>query len=77
MYTDTVQPHALGLKFAIEFYGLDHVMYGDDYPCWNAPAALEIFQEMGLSQADQQKILSDNARRILGLKEPAREAVAA
>ena len=75
--TDTVQPHALGLKFAIEFYGLDHVMYGDDYPCWNAPAALEIFQEMGLSQADQQKILSDNARRILGLKEPAREAVAA
>ena len=77
MFTDTVQPHALGLKFAIDFYGIDHVMYGDDYPCWNAPAALKVFNEIGLSQADQQKILSENARRVLGLKEPAKVAAAA
>ncbi|MCC6472213.1 MAG: amidohydrolase family protein [Burkholderiales bacterium] len=77
MYTDTVQPHAPGLKFAIDFYGIDHVMYGDDYPCWNAPAALRIFNEIGLSRQDRQKILGDNARRILNLKEPARQVVAA
>ncbi len=77
MYTDTVQPHALGLRFAIDFYGVDHVMYGDDYPCWNAPAALKIFNEIGLSGEDQQKILAENARRILNLKEPAKRAVAA
>ncbi len=77
MYTDTVQPHALGLKFAIDFYGIDHVMYGDDYPCWNAPAALKIFNEIGLSIEDQQKILCDNARRILDLREPVRQVLAA
>ena len=77
MYTDTVQPHALGLKYAIEFYGVEHVMYGDDYPCWNAPAALKVFNEIGLSNEDRQKILCDNARRILNLTEPSKHAVAA
>jgi aminocarboxymuconate-semialdehyde decarboxylase len=32
MYTDTVSPHMAGIKFAIEYYGVDHVMYGSDYP---------------------------------------------
>lgn len=70
MFTDTVQPHALGLKFAVEFYGADHVMYGDDYPCWNPKGAIEMFEKIGLSAADQQKILHDNAVRILNLKNP-------
>jgi len=70
MYTDTVSPHAMGVKFAVEFYGEDHVMYGSDYPCWSPESALQIFQEAGFSKATQQKILYDNARRILGLKDP-------
>ena len=32
MYTDTVSPHMAGMKFAIEYYSVDHVMYGSDYP---------------------------------------------
>ena len=52
-------------------------MYGDDYPCWNAPAALQIFNQIGLSAEDQRKLLCDNARRILNLKEPAPQALAA
>ncbi len=70
MYSDTVQPHALGMKFTIDYYGVDHVMYGDDYPCWNPKAALEVFGEIGLSKEDQRKILSDNARLVLNLKDP-------
>ena len=70
MYTDIVQPHALGMKFAIDYYGVDHVMYGDDYPCWNPEAALEVFGELRLSEQDQRKIFYDNARRVLNLKEP-------
>jgi aminocarboxymuconate-semialdehyde decarboxylase len=58
------------MKFAIEFYGVDHVMYGTDYPCWDPAAALDFFGKIGLSAADQQKIFYDNARRILGLKDP-------
>ncbi len=70
MYTDTVSPHAPGMKFAIEYYGVDHVMYGSDYPCWSPAAALAIFNEIGLSPVDQEKILNGNARRILGLRDP-------
>ena len=70
MYTDTVSPHELGVRFAVEFYGVDHIMYGSDYPCWSPAAALDVLKAAGLSQADSEKILNDNARRILGLKEP-------
>jgi aminocarboxymuconate-semialdehyde decarboxylase len=70
MYTDTVSPHAAGMKFAIEYYGIDNVMYGTDYPCWDPATALKLLAELGLSKADQQKIFYDNARRILGLRDP-------
>jgi aminocarboxymuconate-semialdehyde decarboxylase len=70
MYTDTVSPHAAGMKFAIEYYGVDHVMYGTDYPCWEPATALALLGELGLSPADQEKIFYGNARRILGLRDP-------
>ncbi|HUZ66258.1 MAG TPA: amidohydrolase family protein [Beijerinckiaceae bacterium] len=71
LYTDTVSPHMLGIKFAVEYFGVDHVMYGSDYPCWSPAEALRLVAELGLSSADQEKILNSNARRILGLREPA------
>jgi aminocarboxymuconate-semialdehyde decarboxylase len=81
MATDTVQPHALGMKWGVEYYGVDRVMYGSDYPCWSPADALRLFGEIGLPEADRRKILHDNARRILGLRDPAkaraREAVGA
>ena len=69
-YTDTVNPHSLGVKFAIDFFGVDQVMYGDDYPCWNPEGALKVLNAIGLSKEDQQKIFYDNARRFFGLKDP-------
>jgi aminocarboxymuconate-semialdehyde decarboxylase len=80
MYTDTVSPHSPGMRFAIEYYGIDRVMYGTDYPCWDPATALELLGEINLSQADKQKLFHDNARRILGLKDTvpaAKPAVAA
>jgi aminocarboxymuconate-semialdehyde decarboxylase len=70
MYSDTVSPHGMGIKFAVEFYGADQVMYGSDYPCWNPRAAMAALADAGISKADQEKILSLNARRILNLKSP-------
>jgi aminocarboxymuconate-semialdehyde decarboxylase len=77
MYTDTVSPHAAGMKFAIDYYGIDHVMYGTDYPCWDPAIALKLLDEVGLSKEDQQKIFYDNARRILGLRDPVEGGAAA
>jgi aminocarboxymuconate-semialdehyde decarboxylase len=45
-------------------------MYGTDYPCWDPATALKLLGELGLSQADQEKIFYRNARRILGLRDP-------
>lgn len=70
MYTDTVSPHMLGMKFAVDYYGVDHIIYGSDYPCWLPEQALKFFDEIGLSEEDQRKILYDNARRILNLRDP-------
>jgi aminocarboxymuconate-semialdehyde decarboxylase len=67
MFTDTVNPDSLGLKFAIEYYGIDHVMYGTDYPCWDPATALRLIAELGLSAADSHKLFYDNAWRILSL----------
>ncbi len=77
MYTDTVSPHSAGMKFAIDYYGIDHIMYGTDYPCWDPATCLRLLEEVPLSAADKQKLFYDNARRILGLKDPAAAKIAA
>jgi aminocarboxymuconate-semialdehyde decarboxylase len=76
MYTDTVSPHSAGVKFALEFYGVDQVMYGDDYPCWLPEASLDVFEGVELSEADREKVFAGNARRFFGLS-AATEAPAA
>jgi aminocarboxymuconate-semialdehyde decarboxylase len=77
MYTDTVSQHAMGMKFAIDYYGVDHIMYGSDYPCWSPEEALKHLDALALSAEEQQKIFHDNARRILGLRDAGAPAVSA
>jgi aminocarboxymuconate-semialdehyde decarboxylase len=67
MYTDTVSPHMLGIKFAVEYFGADHVMYGSDYPCWNPVDAMKLFNEIGLPLEVQEQIFHGNAERVLGI----------
>jgi aminocarboxymuconate-semialdehyde decarboxylase len=75
MYTDTVSPHAMGMKFAIDYYGIDNVMYGTDYPCWSPEEALENLETLKLPPEVKQKIFYDNARHILGLRDADMPAV--
>jgi aminocarboxymuconate-semialdehyde decarboxylase len=70
MYTDTVSPHSMGIKFALDYYGIDHIMYGSDYPCWDPATALALIEDIGLPESDLEKILCGNAERILGLGVP-------
>ena len=71
MYTDTVSPHTMGVRFALDFYGPDHVLYGDDYPCWDPDAALRIVDELDLAPDVRRKVSSGNARALFGLAAPA------
>jgi aminocarboxymuconate-semialdehyde decarboxylase len=79
MYTDTVSPHAAGIRFAIDFYGIDNVMYGTDYPCWEPAECLALLADLNLTDAEKQKIFFSNAKRILNLPDEigASSAVAA
>lgn len=70
MFTDTVSPHSAGQKFAIDYFGIDNVMYGTDYPCWDPEICLKLLNEIEMSPVVKQKIFHDNAVRILGLKMP-------
>jgi aminocarboxymuconate-semialdehyde decarboxylase len=65
-----VTPHSLGLKWAIEFFGADRIMFGDDYPCWKTEDALRVVEDLNLSKADKEKIFGGNARRFFNLPEP-------
>jgi len=67
MYTDTVSPHSAGMGFAIDYFGIDNVMYGSDYPCWDPAIALRLLEELSLTDEHKAKLFRENARRILGL----------
>ncbi len=75
MYTDLVSPHTAGMRFAIEYFGADHVMYGTDYPCWDSRLGFELFSAIDLSDADREMILSGTIRRFMNLKVPEPVAV--
>ena len=69
MHTDTVSPHTMGVRFAIEFYGADRVMYGSDYPCWDPDVALSIIDELELDDASYAKVMRTNALEFYRLTE--------
>jgi len=73
-YADTtVGGVARTIRTSIEFFGIDHVMFGSDWPFGptteeaNIPPTLRAIDELGLSTDDQSKLLSLNAQRILGI----------
>ena len=52
----------------IDAYGVDRVLFGTDYPMWNPGEELERFMKIELSDKDRQKILYDNAAKLLGIE---------
>lgn len=55
------------MKELIRIYGSHRILFGSDYPMWNPKFELNRFMAMQLTDAENQKILQDNARQILGL----------
>ncbi len=51
----------------IRAYGAERVLFGSDYPMWDPGAELSVLRKLGLSRAETELILHENAERLLGL----------
>lgn len=70
MYYDTVNETASALRCTCDAVGAHHVMLGTDFPYLAGPKfkrCVTYVQESGLPQADVDKILDQNAQRLLKL----------
>lgn len=51
----------------IRTYGVDHVLFGTDYPMWSPTEELERFNALPLTAHERELILHQNAEMLLGL----------
>ncbi|MBR6736770.1 MAG: amidohydrolase [Clostridia bacterium] len=54
-------------KTIINRYGTDRVLFGTDYPMWNAKTELDYFFSLNLTREENEKILSKNAKKLLNI----------
>ncbi|MGH3049452.1 MAG: amidohydrolase family protein, partial [Gaiellaceae bacterium] len=66
-FYDTVVLDAEVLRALVDFAGADRVVVGSDYPFdMGDGRPAEVVRALGLPAADEERILSGNARRLLG-----------
>ncbi len=68
-YYDTVNFDPNALRLALEFAGVDRLLAGSDYPhkIGSLEQMMSSIDELGLGAAEKAKILSGNARGLLGV----------
>lgn len=54
--------------WTIRNVGVEHVLFGSDFPQFSLARNLEAFEKLGLSDAEKRAIRFENARKLLGLK---------
>jgi predicted TIM-barrel fold metal-dependent hydrolase len=67
VYTDTVCQWPPALRSTLELVGPEHVMFGSDYPFWDAPAGADTLARTGLSDDLAAAVEAGNAERLFGL----------
>lgn len=72
LYTDVVCAWPPALRSAVELVGAERVMFGSDYPFWEAGASVDALAGADLSPEDTAAIEAGNAARLFGLEAAAR-----
>ena len=61
-------PYAPHLAWVLRKLGTDRVLFGSDYPMASAPAeAIAAVRTLGFDDAEERRILHDNAKELLVL----------
>ncbi len=60
-----VQPE---LVWTLRKHGMDHVLFGSDWPVDTPAAAIAAVRELGLTAEEEKLVLHDNAAKLLGLE---------
>ncbi len=55
-------------KELIKRYGADKILFGTDYPMWDAKEELDYFFSLGLDETEIQSILNLNAKKLFNLE---------
>ena len=68
-----IEPHVTSLTPAhtaalIRRWGAEKVLFGTDYPMWSQTDDLAVFFEMGLTDAENRMILSENAEKVFSIR---------
>ena len=51
----------------IDKFGVDYVLFGTDYPMWDAESELKLFNKIKLTDSEREKILHGNLEKLLGI----------
>lgn len=68
LYLDTVSLHPPAVQCAVDTVGVDHVVFGSDFPPVPIPLkrSVEVVRQLKLPDEDKQKILGGTAAQLLG-----------
>jgi aminocarboxymuconate-semialdehyde decarboxylase len=67
MYADVVVLDPLSIRHALDFYGIDHIVFGSDSPFWTVEESLAALDKVDLSEEERERVLRLNARDLLGI----------
>ena len=67
LYSDTAGGSTRAVEACISLLGANRVMFGSDYPFWNAEHAWSVFSALSLSREDREMIASETAVQLFGV----------
>ena len=66
-YADTTGQSPIAINAALRFFGHDQVLMGTDFP-WTYPVPhMQALEQVTLTEAQREQLLSGNAQRVLGV----------
>ena len=67
IYLDTVSPSAQALRYAYEFSGPEHLVFGTDHPWVDPQLFVTLVEEMDIPDSEKTQIFGGNAAELFGL----------